>query len=878
LRNKLLHIALSLAMLSVKVFPSTAGDIKGTVVSQEKGNPLENVLVTLRKSKGGIIAFRQTDTNGTFAISWSGDYKDSLFLDFRLLGYETVRIKPPFDGDMTIHLKEDNIELPEVKVNAQKMEITGDTTRYYVQTLISQGDRVLGDILEKLPGISVSEDGYVRHKGLAISRMYIDSTDLLESRYNLATKNIDPRDIKSIEIYENHQHIKAIRGIITPQEAAINIILKDNAKAKWLATLSAEAGVAAESPWVPYSANAFAMNVGGKAQSINTAGTDASGNNITQSINPSLSAIIQNNKNFGQNYNPANYLSINHYFPPLDASRSRFNTSYSITSDNKFEIKNCLFGVAGRFEHEKMESSNSVRNIYNNDREEVMDFTEINAVNSTKYYGGVDLSAEINSRRQFINDKLRLEFQGTDVDDRLGGSQERLQTADSKDINFMNNLNMIFAAKNRNIFMISMFTQYRQKNENSTILNPEDSSRALQDIAGRYFRNNLRFSYAVQMGKHWTLSTETELRYLHRSFWTSLDGLSLGEDVTVPTHNDVKLQYVQPSENIYLEFKSGRFMASLDIDAWYQYLDCKMQEQSDKHSFAVNPMLRMEYRLGPKVTVNANASYTLKSINEQQLYDGLIMTNYKYFVQGRTELTQTPVWNAGLGLEYNEIAAGWVMNAAAQYSSSKDFQMTRYFIDDYIVNILSNNITDYSSVSANASISKTFLDIGSKITTDFSFSNTTSTINQDRTDYRYIGRIYNASISYNGTISTWMSINYTGTYEFNRYSTDGTWNNSGNHSSTHGLTMAFFPHNKIELSATVEYYLDKIDGRDLKQTVFLDAHARCAVTDKISIYLNAKNLLNSKTYTYSLLMPLQSVYYEFRIRPLIVLLGVDVRF
>lgn len=380
------------------------------------------------------------------------------------------------------------------------------------------------------------------------------------------------------------------------------------------------------------------------------------------------------------------------------------------------------------------------------------------------------------------------------------------------------------------------------------------------------------------MGKHWTLSTETELRYLHRSFWTSLDGLSLGEDVTVPTHNDVKLQYVQPSENIYLEFKSGRFMASLDIDAWYQYLDCKMQEQSDKHSFAVNPMLRMEYRLGPKVTVNANASYTLKSINEQQLYDGLIMTNYKYFVQGRTELTQTPVWNAGLGLEYNEIAAGWVMNAAAQYSSSKDFQMTRYFIDDYIVNILSNNITDYSSVSANASISKTFLDIGSKITTDFSFSNTTSTINQDRTDYRYIGRIYNASISYNGTISTWMSINYTGTYEFNRYSTDGTWNNSGNHSSTHGLTMAFFPHNKIELSATVEYYLDKIDGRDLKQTVFLDAHARCAVTDKISIYLNAKNLLNSKTYTYSLLMPLQSVYYEFRIRPLNVLLGVDVRF
>ena len=218
------------------------------------------------------------------------------------------------------------------------------------------------------------------------------------------------------------------------------------------------------------------------------------------------------------------------------------------------------------------------------------------------------------------------------------------------------------------------------------------------------------------------------------------------------------------------------------------------------------------------------------------------------------------------------------MNAAAQYSSSKDFQMTRYFIDDYIVNILSNNITDYSSVSANASISKTFLDIGSKITTDFSFSNTTSTINQDRTDYRYIGRIYNASISYNGTISTWMSINYTGTYEFNRYSTDGTWNNSGNHSSTHGLTMAFFPHNKIELSATVEYYLDKIDGRDLKQTVFLDAHARCAVTDKISIYLNAKNLLNSKTYTYSLLMPLQSVYYEFRIRPLNVLLGVDVRF
>lgn len=191
---------------------------------------------------------------------------------------------------------------------------------------------------------------------------------------------------------------------------------------------------------------------------------------------------------------------------------------------------------------------------------------------------------------------------------------------------------------------------------------------------------------------------------------------------------------------------------------------------------------------------------------------------------------------------------------------------------------MSNDVTDYASVLTNASVSKTFLNSSTKITADFAFSNTTSTINQNGSDYLYCGRSYSSGLDIRTSVSTWMGMHYNGSYIFSKYSTDGQWTSDGNHSSTHTLSLNFYPHRSLELSLGAEYYLDKADSRDLMQTFFLDASVSYSITEKLRAYIQARNLLDNRKYAYSVLMPLQSVYYEYSIRPLNALLGLEVRF
>lgn len=633
--------------LIVSCFMGNAQEIKGTVVSEKDGSPLEGAVVTLRLDGGGILAFRQTGGDGQFEISLTQTIKDTLRLDIRLLGYKAVSILQPFDRDMTVRMKEEQFEIPEVTVTAEKMKVTGDTISYYVPTMLEQGDRVLGDILSKISGVTVSRDGYVQYMGRGISRMYIDSTDLLESNYNLATNNIDPSDIKRIEIYEHHQHVKALRGVVTPERAAINIILKDEARGKWIAVLTAEAGGSTQSPWVPYNAEAFAMKIGGKAHSFNLVGTDASGRNIAGSLNPSLMSMLQDRMSFQNEYDPASYLHVNHYRAPLDDARTRFNTTYAASSHNKFKVNNSILGISGKFEHETLSSENTVRNIYDNGNGTVTDFTEINSVGSAKYYGSADLSAEINSSKVYLNEKMRIEVTGSDASSSLSGTAQRAQNAYLQDLNLMNHIDFMKAGKNGAYLFFNMLTQYRYRDERASVTSPSSgNSTAVQDIAGRYLFNSISVNYAFLLWKKFTLNTTTDVDYLFRSFKTSLDGL-IFEDGTQPPvmDNDILLQYIKPKEDISLTFSHGKFNADMAVEIWYQYTHCMMRDLLENHSAAVNPYLRLGYKFGPRFKIEATARYNLSGVNEQQLYDGLIMTNYKYLSQGRTELTQTPQWS-----------------------------------------------------------------------------------------------------------------------------------------------------------------------------------------------------------------------------------------
>ena len=79
------------------------------------------------------------------------------------------------------------------------------------------------------------------------------------------------------------------------------------------------------------------MNVSRKFQTINTFRTDATGNNIIRSmefLSPDVTSSPQPTDDFYNRYRPKDYLGLSFFSAPLEDSRTRFNTSYSISTDN----------------------------------------------------------------------------------------------------------------------------------------------------------------------------------------------------------------------------------------------------------------------------------------------------------------------------------------------------------------------------------------------------------------------------------------------------------------------------------------------------------------------------------------------------------------
>lgn len=110
----------------------------------------------------------------------------------------------------------------------------------------------------------MEDNGQIKYNGEPINKFYIDGSDFMDGRYGIATENIHPADVASVDVLENHQPIQVLKGLEFSQQAGLNIKLKEEARHKWITLLNGGVGV---SPLL-YDASLFAMRVAGKRQNM----------------------------------------------------------------------------------------------------------------------------------------------------------------------------------------------------------------------------------------------------------------------------------------------------------------------------------------------------------------------------------------------------------------------------------------------------------------------------------------------------------------------------------------------------------------------------------------------------------------------------------
>lgn len=688
-----------------------AQQVSGSVKEKDSGIPLSGAVVSLTDSTGRVYEYVTSNAEGRFSLP-IGKADGSSQIVINYLGYTSLTIKPPFNRTYDVALEPSSLNLSELVVRAKKVQVRGDTTEYSVPTLVSTEDRNLGDLLKKIPGIDVSKEGGIKYQGKAIGKLYIEGRDLLGSRYNIATQNLDPDDLASVSIYQNHQPIKALEGVIESNVTSINIQFKDNVKGKWVAALQAEAGGSTQKPHVPYSDSMLAMLIGKKYQGINTAKTDAAGNNIIYESDPNVFIFGVDDIEFLNRYRPTDYLAISHTYPPIDRDRTRFNTAYSVTSNHTFPVgENTMVSAGGKFEHNALQSGRSVAQTYLDGQGGSIAFLDINDVASQSYYASGDASIELNNKKIYIKDKFRFDSKGNAIGSRISGTETRMQDADDRDMNVFNYFKV---TKNTGkwIFSVDMFTQYTQNKEIMHITAPQEVDTTHQFIDTKVFYNLLSFGNWIKIAKKIYLKLYTSIPILYRTFNTLTEGVTLSDPrFNDKMFNNVMLQYLQANERLFLEYKTARLQVEFGAEMWYKFLNYKLSEKAQDHKYAINPSVNVKYDFSPRLTAQLRSSYTLSDVNEQQLYDGLILQDYRYMSLGRTELTQNPNFYVSANLDFRDPLSGCFFVVDATYTASKSFQYTRYFVDDYILSYQSDEVDDYRFLKANATFTKAFTNL-----------------------------------------------------------------------------------------------------------------------------------------------------------------------
>jgi hypothetical protein len=236
------RIAITL-LFSLNLYAQQKG-ISGTV-KDPFGQPLSGATVSLLNNEGLVINYTFTNQNGYFELIPSSH---SLSISVSYLGYKKVKIKlDAAQSTYSVQLEHEAKLLKEVLVKTRPAtELLGDTLKYFVKKFATEQDRTIADVLRRLPGLEITQDGSIYFNGKKIKNLYIEGDDLMDGRYGMAVKIIKKELIESIDIIKHHQPIAVVKDKVFTDDVAINLVLQDESSLKLSTTAQIGTGIPAQ--------------------------------------------------------------------------------------------------------------------------------------------------------------------------------------------------------------------------------------------------------------------------------------------------------------------------------------------------------------------------------------------------------------------------------------------------------------------------------------------------------------------------------------------------------------------------------------------------------------------------------------------------------
>ena len=261
---------------AVKGMPQSPLLLRGSV-HDASGCPLSGANVVLYSAGNKLLAYTTVDKEGCFSLKHVPE-ADRLTVSF--IGYKSVTLSVDgFRDGQDIVLAVSAFQLREVIAKPERISQRGDTLTYSVANFKQAQDRSIADVIRKMPGLEVKPNGSIEYQGKAINSFYIEGLDLMGGQYAVASNNIPADKVQDVQVLEHHQKVKSLREVSFSEQAALNIVLKEDARSVWTGLSDLGVGVAGEGEGVTYDNRLMGMQFNKRFQTLmmyknNNTGTD----------------------------------------------------------------------------------------------------------------------------------------------------------------------------------------------------------------------------------------------------------------------------------------------------------------------------------------------------------------------------------------------------------------------------------------------------------------------------------------------------------------------------------------------------------------------------------------------------------------------------
>ncbi|MFC4738837.1 carboxypeptidase-like regulatory domain-containing protein [Flavobacterium ponti] len=231
-------LAFSINAMSQNIrFEGTVKDTTG--VALEMAN-----IMAINNNTKAMDAYAITNDAGKYQLNLNANTPYTLKISY--IGYESQE-KQVTTSDKAMNyniiLKEGNL-LKEVElVYEMPVSISGDTIIYNSDSFTNGTERKLEDVLKKLPGVEVDNDGNITVEGKSVQKVMVEGKDFFDGDTKIATKNIPANALDKIQVLRNYNEVTNLKGLENNEEnVALNIKLKEGKKNFWFGDITAGAG------------------------------------------------------------------------------------------------------------------------------------------------------------------------------------------------------------------------------------------------------------------------------------------------------------------------------------------------------------------------------------------------------------------------------------------------------------------------------------------------------------------------------------------------------------------------------------------------------------------------------------------------------------